>query len=275
MILSLTVLVFGAQTATYWFAISDTTLTQWLLAPSYVKAQAHLENHQQYREGKEDDGGIDAIRSVVVASCYPKRIPTIIKAIDWLMERGARPTSPRDEGAILAAAASDPSGAVLGHLIKKGARPHSDSFALWNATWVLSPANVKLLLNSGADPNKSWGRSENSERADTTLRFKVDDAEWIGGGWKQWLRTSPLMVSSFGNDPASVKLLLSYKANPNAVQPDSGSTALHFAARGNYPEIVQMLLKAGAKKNLKNNRGETPLAVARRFKATKVIPLLR
>jgi hypothetical protein len=259
----------------YWFEQYDSTLTKFLLAPSYLKAQTYLENHQHYRKGRPDDGGINALQLVVSASRYPKRIPTVIKAIDWLIERGAKPSSPADEGAVLTAALSDRTGAVLAHLLTKGGRPLQDSDALWHAAWVVSPQNVSLLLKAGADPNKSWGRSEKGGSVESKIRFSYTIPEYQNGGWKQWLRTSPLMVSSFGNDPASVKLLLSYKANPNAVQPDSGSTALHFAARGNYPEIVQMLLNAGAKKNMRNKRRETPLAVARRFKATKVIALLR
>lgn len=45
--------------------------------------------------------------------------------------------------------------------------------------------------------------------------------------------------------------------------PDSaGWTPLHWAARGGDPQIVDMLLSAGAKRDLIDSRGRTPIELA-------------
>lgn len=69
-------------------------------------------------------------------------------------------------------------------------------------------------------------------------------------------------------------LLLQNKANPNLKCPENGMTALHFAAKYNYDDVIPMLLKAKADKSLKDKNGRTPLAVARKYKSLKAIKAL-
>jgi ankyrin repeat protein len=62
-------------------------------------------------------------------------------------------------------------------------------------------------------------------------------------------------------DEAGVRLLIKQKADPEARQAD-GTTALHWAAHRNNLGIAQALLHAGAKVNVVNELGVTPLVLA-------------
>ena len=53
-----------------------------------------------------------------------------------------------------------------------------------------------------------------------------------------------------------------------------GWTALHFAAGHGNIGLAKALLSAGAKINLPTTKGETPLAVARRFKQKAMVQFL-
>ena len=50
-------------------------------------------------------------------------------------------------------------------------------------------------------------------------------------------------------------------ASINAVEDDK-NTILHIAVKKGYKEIVKFLLEKGAKINIRNNKGETPLDLA-------------
>src|SRR5205807_1252351 len=63
------------------------------------------------------------------------------------------------------------------------------------------------------------------------------------------------------NDAAQVKDLLARKVDVNAQSYD-GSTALMVAADKGNPEVIRMLLKAGAKPALADENGDTPLSIA-------------
>ena len=82
----------------------------------------------------------------------------------------------------------------------------------------------------------------------------------------------PLIVAAQSRDIDAVKLLLSYKANPN-VKDQGGNTVLHILAvpvavplpYDAGPEIAKLLISNGAK-NLKNENGKTPLDLRKKTK---------
>lgn len=83
--------------------------------------------------------------------------------------------------------------------------------------------------------------------------------------------SSPLISAALFNQPEIVTLLLDAGANINFKNND-GSTALHVAAFFCHPEIVKLLLKNGADKGLRNNSGSTAYdTVAAPFEAVKPI----
>ena len=63
------------------------------------------------------------------------------------------------------------------------------------------------------------------------------------------------------NDVAAVRALLDKHADVNAARPD-GTTALHWAVDRDAPEIVQLLVRAGANVKAANRYGATPLWLA-------------
>ena len=72
----------------------------------------------------------------------------------------------------------------------------------------------------------------------------------------------------------AVKVLLDLGADVNAVD-KNGDTAMHGAAYGNFPTIVQLLADRGADVNIwkrPDNEGRTPLFIAEGYKAGRPQP---
>src|SRR5580765_5726651 len=67
----------------------------------------------------------------------------------------------------------------------------------------------------------------------------------------------PLVDAAKKGDREAVKTLLK-TTNPNIAEPD-GTTALHWAAYRDDVEMADLLIKAGAKPNVANDLGATPL----------------
>ena len=63
------------------------------------------------------------------------------------------------------------------------------------------------------------------------------------------------------NDTAAVRALIAQRVDVNATEVD-GSTALHWAAQRDNPEIVDLLLAAGANPKAANRYKVTPLFLA-------------
>jgi ankyrin repeat protein len=76
-----------------------------------------------------------------------------------------------------------------------------------------------------------------------------------------------------GEHPEKIKLLLEYHAPVNAVGL-KGRTALHYAAAAGFVEVLTILLDHGADFTLRDEQGETPLRLARRYKRTAAVDLL-
>jgi ankyrin repeat protein len=71
-----------------------------------------------------------------------------------------------------------------------------------------------------------------------------------------------------------VKLLLRYRADPNARAHPSGWTPLHDAAYSNSIEVIRLLLEAGAVVDAHANSGATPLCFAAQEDAAEAATLL-
>uniref|UniRef100_A0A7E4ZWH3 ANK_REP_REGION domain-containing protein n=1 Tax=Panagrellus redivivus TaxID=6233 RepID=A0A7E4ZWH3_PANRE len=72
----------------------------------------------------------------------------------------------------------------------------------------------------------------------------------------QWLRRNQMQPPAYG--PACI-LLIDEGADVNAATKPDGATALMFAAQGGYVEVVETLLKEGAKPSAKTKDGTTAL----------------
>jgi ankyrin repeat protein len=72
---------------------------------------------------------------------------------------------------------------------------------------------------------------------------------------------SPVADAAMRRDTASLRSLLSHGADVNAPQAD-GTTALHWAAHWNDLEAAGLLIRAGAKAQIANRLGATPMMLA-------------
>lgn len=90
---------------------------------------------------------------------------------------------------------------------------------------------------------------------------------------------TPLLMATVSNDREVIELLVSHGAEVNVQEKSYGSTPLHQAAKGGNkevanPQIVQLLLAKGAKLEVKDNDGNTPLGWASAYGHEEVVELL-
>src|SRR5688572_18848589 len=74
-------------------------------------------------------------------------------------------------------------------------------------------------------------------------------------------RSVPLTEAVRGGDVATVRTLISQKADVNAAEPD-GTTAMHWAAHLNDLASMNLLLAAGANPRAVTRNGATPFSLA-------------
>jgi ankyrin repeat protein len=195
----------------------------------------------------------------------------------YLLEHGADPNSAESGFAALHAAVLKSEVDLVKALLAHGANPNavitkgtplrraSTDFNL-PATLIgatpyllaakfLEPEIMRVLLNADADPNLPMkdgttplmaaagiGARSNQNRRGRTV---IDGAK---------LEDESLVVDA-------VTVTLSRPVNVNAVN-GAGDAALHGAATMGYDHVVQLLANHGANVNIKNKRGQTPLAQA-------------
>lgn len=145
-----------------------------------------------------------------------------------------------------------PNGLCGGNDGSKGLRP-----LVFSCIYNLKPVAAEVLLKHGADSNRFnlVGKYGTLPSEGNTMTY--------------------LMIASSEGKPDFIPVLLKYKAKVNLTCPENGMTALHYAAKWNRGEVIQKLLKAGADKSKRNKKGETPLQVAQKSKATNAIKLLK
>lgn len=152
---------------------------------------------------------------------------------------------------LIAAAASSQSADVVRLLLARGANLHaadnSGVTALNAAANADNREAAELLLERGADPN---------------AQARLPQA------------ATPLMGAAINGNAALATSLLARKGNVAVVSERTGAivkngpvrfgsvTALHLAATGGNPQVVESLLKAGAAVNAADTRGMTPLVFA-------------
>jgi ankyrin repeat protein len=124
-------------------------------------------------------------------------------------------------------------------LTEEGATP------LWVASQTLDLPYMRLLVERGADPLRA------NATGDTPL-----------------LAASGLVIEKPGESPgnpgecaAAIKLLLELGADATTVDND-GNTALHGVAVWGSNDAVEMLVKAGARLDVKNKKGQTAWRIA-------------
>jgi uncharacterized protein len=187
-------------------------------------------------------------------------------------------------------------------LLDKGADPNAAGIgynALHAAVLRDDVSLVKALLARGADPNSKLVKGTPIRRSNSDYNLpktvvgatpyllaakfaEPDIMEALAAGGADVKATLPdgatalMLATGLGStrsrrvnrlvEPESaiaeaVTTALRLGADVNAVD-SSGNTALHVAAQSSNDALVQLLADHGANLNLKNKRGQTPLAVA-------------
>jgi uncharacterized protein len=135
---------------------------------------------------------------------------------------------------------------------------------------------MKLLIAHGADLEWTQERVEgrggpaaNRNVGKTPVMVAMDGGKGVGmAGGPGDIREGrpPPFREEANRDPAdAVRLLLESGADPDAVTPDRGESALHLAAKSGKLDIIQILADAGATLDLPNGEGETALAVVEKM----------
>ena len=137
---------------------------------------------------------------------------------------------------------------------------------------------VELLLNNGANPDiiadvpddnidYLLNSEDCNELSDASILGKlIDELQGLGAA-------SALHIAVKNKQPEMVKLLLSYNANSNILDPGK-CTPLHWAAARGLVEIVELLLLAGADPDIQDLAKSTALHEAVRKENIAIIELL-
>lgn len=150
--------------------------------------------------------------------------------------------------------------------------PHWGITALMLAAGKSHLEVVKTLLKAGANPNAiavghggvpslAWMFAMNRchqqwlEMTDAMLAAGVEqNPKWIFG--------SPLAHAIDENDTVMIQALLKRGADVNLTDSQTGDTMLMLAASYSTPEVVQVLIEAGANVNARNKLGHTAMSLA-------------
>lgn len=164
---------------------------------------------------------------------------------------------------------------VVKFLLGRGASVSRYSFQLlFIAAHMNDISILRLLLGAGADPSV----------ADSQLWMATDDMEIIeelvshglAANQRPYHGLHPLMYACRGDkrkNLVKVSRLVELGADLDAQSPD-GRTALHYAARSDNVEVVELLLVSGANDRLRNDGGQLALDVARKHGHGRTIEIL-
>jgi ankyrin repeat protein len=139
--------------------------------------------------------------------------------------------------------------------------------------WVVA---VLFLLVSAGAPGLAQARDKNAELIDAVGKHDVEKAMALleSGANVNALHGGPLGFASVRGDLKMMKLLLRKGADPNG----KGILGLPLVIEASaicMPEVVALLLEAGADVNAKTAYNETPLKVARGRKRQEIEKILK
>jgi len=191
-----------------------------------------------------------------------------LEMVDLLLGAGADPKAVNEYGAsALYAASGNADPAMALKLLAAGADPNaalmSGETPLMLAAREGNTATVHALLEGGADANAQekngrqnalmWAIAEHHpEVAAELVQHKADVNAKSKTGF------TALMFAARG-DVESTRILLNAGADPNAIIPDWGGTALIIASTMGQTDVVEALLDKGADPNYKDGNSFTAL----------------
>ncbi|GAV78846.1 Chromo domain-containing protein/Ank_2 domain-containing protein, partial [Cephalotus follicularis] len=153
----------------------------------------------------------------------------------------------------------------------KRRRPHNMEYLIeWKdghtPSWVPSDYVAKDVVAEYENP--WWNAAKKADEPALTRLLSTHDGRDVDSVDKDG-RTALLFVSGLGSEPC-VKLLAEAGADLNHRDSSGGLTALHMAAGYVRPGVVKLLLELGADAEVADERGLTPLDLAKEI--LKVTP---
>lgn len=127
--------------------------------------------------------------------------------------------------------------------------------------WVKEPETENTLLHLSVD-------NKHEELARLLLQKGANPDIANGTGWK------PLATAARDRSLSLAELLLEHGANLDAINVQVGQSALHVCATTGFHNLAQILLRRGAQVDLADFSGETPLYKAVVERKTDLVKLL-
>ena len=106
-----------------------------------------------------------------------------------------------------------------------------------------------------------------------TVLMLLDRGASIGMVSKHKMKVQPIHSAAAGRKHALVRLLLERGADANAIQ-GAGWRLIHHAAQQGDRKFADLLLQHGAEVDVKNDRGQTPVDIARGLKQDELADYL-
>ena len=177
---------------------------------------------------------------------------------------------PPDLGLVDAARAQDGSGvrALLSRKADVNVRSDDGSTALlWAAHWN-DVATADLLIRAGADANAAndFGMTPLSRACTNGSAPLVQRLLEAGAKPNTRIATgeTPIMTCASSGNADAVRLLIARRADVNAKEPSQNQDALMWAAAERHPNVVRLLVEAGANPQAHTKKGFTALHFAAR-----------
>jgi len=186
-----------------------------------------------------------------------------------------------DKALVWAAAGDDSE--IVHWLIAAGARVDSGELPLTAAIANWKIANVKLLLEAGADPNARDKKNDETplmlamrnNLRDSTLVVKLLLAARADVNVSDKYRRTALFTAIWSKQPVPVlQALLAAGANVNAQGHDGNTPLIDAVSRGDI-QAVKALLVAHAEVHARNRKGETALSIAVENHRSDILALLK
>lgn len=129
-------------------------------------------------------------------------------------------------------------------------------------TWIGIAFSVVLISYYGYNWIRRQGLTDEQRESEDARKQSEDEA------------VPELSLAAARGDLIRVKELILYKSDVNE-QSLIGSTALMYAARNNYPDIVSYLIQSGADTAIQSAKGNTALSFALKYNNAAVVALLK
>ena len=204
-----------------------------------------------------------------------------LDTVNLLLENGATATIADDDSRTpLTLAIKGNYGEVAAALVKHGADPNTvytddegnEHNLLFDSILIENEEFAKLLIEKGADLYHKDEKSvttllQASHRGLTEVVQKLLDADKAKGSKADWINgaseegVTPIIAASSEGHPEIVKILLAAGANKNDADVDGTSALMAASARGHL-DVAKELVAAGADVNVQNNDGHSALMFA-------------